>query len=813
MKFLKIGLIVLGIVLIVVLGGIAYIAATFDPNDYKPQIVDLVKEKTGRTLTIGNIELTFFPKLGADLGHVSLSEKGSTQEFARIEDARVALETMPLLQKQFVVDKVVVNGLAATVVRHKDGSMNIDDLIKTEKKEEAAPAQDVKFDIDSVEVKNAHMTYRDEQKGAEYQVAKLNLETGHVALGSETPIELSVVTTGNQPKFNLATDLKTKLTLGEQVYRLEGLDLTTKGEAAGIQNLVLEIDGNADLNLPKKEYALSKLAVNFSGNLGADKVEANIDAPQVKLTPEQVAGEKITVKGNLSGKQGNAKVNVAVPSLKGSAKSFETGPLALDLNFQRDANQLKAKLNAPLTGTMQEDGLTPAVLTSSGMALDFNGTFDKNDVKGTLRSPITININGKEVDLSKLALALTAAGETLPNKSLTVDLNGSANVNATKETVKLDVAGKLDESNLKGRFGVAGFAKPAITFDADIDQLNVDRYTGKADKKVAEKAPEKPAEKAPEKTAEKAPEQPLDLSALKNLNANGSLRIGNLTANNIKAQNVKLSLKANGGKVDVAPLSAQLYQGTLNGAVSVSAASTPQIALKQNLTGINIGPLLQDVIQKDTLQGTGNVSLDIRGEGQLVSAIKKSLDGTAAVDLKDGAIKGINIAQTIREWKGKLGVLKGEAAPASSATEKTDFSELRASFIIRDGVAHNEDLSMKSPLIRLGGAGDINIGTDTLDYLAKATVVATTKGQDGAELEALKGITVPVKISGPFDDPKYALDFSAVATQAATQKAKEKVEEAIQERVFGKRPAGESGSQQPATQDKVKDALKGIFGR
>lgn len=791
-NIVKYGLLVVAVLVLLLIGAAGYIAATFDPNDYKPRIVELVKDKTGRTLTIGDIDLAFFPKLGVDLAKVSLSEKGSATEFARIEDAHVALETMPLLRKQIVVDDVEVAGLSATVVRFKDGAMNIDDLIapKQEQKEEAG--QDFDFDIDSVKVENANLIYRDEQTGAQYQIAKLNLETGHVALGEEIPIELSMVTTGNQPKFNLATELKTRLTAGEQIS-VQGLDLATRGEAAGVQNLILKVTGNAEVDQKNKHYALSKLALNVSGQLGADKVEAAVDAPQLTLTPQQIAGEKISAKGSLSGAQGNAKFNLAVPSLKGSAKAFETGAIVLDVDFQREATALKAKLNAPLSGTMQEDGLTPAVLTSNAMALEFSGTVDKKDIKGSARSPMTINVKGQEIDLAKLALALTAAGEGIPNKSLAVDLTGSANVNASKETVKLDVAGKLDQSNIKGRFGVAGFAKPAITFDADIDQLNVDRYTAKepADQKVADK---------------KEPEQPLDLSALKDLNASGNLRIGSLTANNIKAQNVKLTLKANNGKVDVAPLSAQLYQGTMNGALSLNAAATPQISLKQNLTGINIGPLLQDLIEKDTLQGKGNVSLDVRGEGQLVSAIKKSLDGAAVVDLKDGAIEGINIAKTLREFKAKFGVLKGETAPVSNDSEKTDFSEFHASFAIKDGVAHNEDLAMKSPLIRLTGAGDINIGADSLDYLAKATVVATTKGQGGAELEALKGVTVPVKISGPFTDPSYKLDFTSIATQAATQKAKD----AIEERIFGK-PGASDGK--ATTQDKVKDTLKGIFGK
>ena len=67
---------------------------------------------------------------------------------------------------------------------------------------------------------------------------------------------------------------------------------------------------------------------------------------------------------------------------------------------------------------------------------------------------------------------------------------------------------------------------------------------------------------------------------------------------------------------------------------------------------------------------------------------------------------------------GSQSAAQGQSA--DDKTQKTDFSELSASFTIKNGVAHNEDLDAKSPLLRLGGAGDINIAASSLDYLAKA---------------------------------------------------------------------------------------------
>src|SRR4051812_13006506 len=108
-KLLKYSLFGLGGLIVLLVIVIAVVAATFNPNDYKPLIVKLVQEKKQRTLHIdGDIQLAFWPKIGANLGKVSLSEHNSPQEFAAIDGLKVSLALLPLLQKQLVVDTVYV---------------------------------------------------------------------------------------------------------------------------------------------------------------------------------------------------------------------------------------------------------------------------------------------------------------------------------------------------------------------------------------------------------------------------------------------------------------------------------------------------------------------------------------------------------------------------------------------------------------------------------------------------------------------------------------------------------------------------------
>jgi AsmA protein len=232
--------------------------------------------------------------------------------------------------------------------------------------------------------------------------------------------------------------------------------------------------------------------------------------------------------------------------------------------------------------------------------------------------------------------------------------------------------------------------------------------------------------------------------------------------------------------------------------------------------GVSVGPLLHDLSSTDTLEGKGNVTVNVTAQGNMVSALKKALNGSAAVKVTDGAVKGIDIAGTIRKGQSMLGNLKGQPVQQQTdARQRTDFSELTATFDIRNGIARNNDLSIKSPLLRVGGAGAVNIGEDTLDYTVKASLVATAAGQGGKERADLRGITVPVRVSGPVASPSYHLDFNAMVTDAARQKVEDAITKKLEERLGG-RPAGtDAGKPQEGQSGRraIEESLRGLFGK
>lgn len=732
-KYLKYGL--FGVAGLIALFAIvlAVIALTVDPNAFKPQIVQLVQEKKQRTLSIeGDIKLKLFPKLGVDLGKTRLSEHKGPREFASLDSVKLFVAWLPLLKNELVVDKVSVAGVRANLIRYADGSTNIDDLLSKEE------SSQIKFDIEGVKIKRGALSFDDRMAKRKYGITDFEMESGRLKDNTHTKIELDFNVVSDSPKVVAHVKLKSGalFALEERRYALDDLAFKVTGEAVGIQNLVFSAEGDIDAQLNRQAFSLKDVKANLAGKRGADKLDISLSAPKLVLTESKAEGSKLTVGAKITQVNGQINATLTLPDLTGSAKQFNVSQMSLDIDGKQDNNAIKGKLTSPLAGSL----------------------------------------DSQIFSLAKLVANLEVTNPKLTKGGMKLMLSGDARADLTKQQVSSNLSTKLDDSTIQAKLGIGRFDPLLINFDITIDQLDVDRYL-------------------PPKTAGKQtePESPIDLSGLKTLNANGSIKIGQLKVANLKSSNVRLDVKAGGGRVEMNPISANLYQGSMKGALSATTTASPKIAVQQNLSNINVGPLLKDLADKDLLDGRGNVTLNVTTQGATSSAMKKALDGSAAVNLQDGAIKGINIASSLRTAKAKLGMQSDSPTQSASATEKTDFSELKASFVIRNGVAHNDDLAAKSPLLRLAGSGDINIGEGSMDYISKATVVGSLEGQGGKELSQLKGVTVPVRISGPFDALKYKLDVGALASESAKAalaekktEVKEKAKEKLLKGLFGR---------------------------
>src|SRR5258708_10370015 len=96
----------------------------------------------------------------------------------------------------------------------------------------------------------------------------------------------------------------------------------------------------------------------------------------------------------------------------------------------------------------------------------------------------------------------------------------------------------------------------------------------------------------------------------------------------------------------------------------------------------------------------------VRSAGQSPSAIMSNLSGTVFANFQDGAIKGLNVAQMIRNLTAST--LSGWQEGKEQAT---DLSHLSASFRIDKGQAVTTALNLVDPLVKMTGARTIDLGT------------------------------------------------------------------------------------------------------
>jgi len=458
----------------------------------------------------------------------------------------------------------------------------------------------------------------------------------------------------------------------------------------------------------------------------------------------------------------SARMDQRPLSVEGSvgplAKGLEGGSVPLDLSIEA----LK-EVNLRLKGHLENPVASPAVDLNIEVA-----AFSPRKLVAALGQSFPIATTDPEV-LNRVAL--------------------KAQVKASSKNVSLSSGlMDLDDSKLNFNMRASEFSRPTISFDLDLDQINLDRYLPPSEEKSAAKKSAQPA------AAKK--DQKTDYTLLRRLIMDGQLKIGKLTVSKAKIQDVLLKVTAKNGIINLDPLQLKMYQGGAAGKAALNVQQdVPKTDVDLNVNNIRINPLLNDVLQKDILEGATNAKLRLSMIGDKPASIKKSLNGEGELIFTDGAIRGIDLAGMVRNIKTAFGDEKVTERP------KTDFTELLAPFSIRNGVVNTPQTSLRSPLLRIIAAGNADLINETLDFRVEPKVVGTLKGQ-GDETQR-SGLMVPVLVSGTFAAPKFRPDLKGAATQELQKKVLES-EEA--KKLLNK-------EELKPLEEKTKGVLKGILGQ
>ena len=424
---------VLAILIVLIIGLAVSLPLLLDPNDYKDRVVQLVKDKTGRELTIGGkIGLSFFPWIGVELNKLSLSNAQGfgNAPFAQVEKSVVRVKLLPLLRKQVQVDKVVLTGLQLNLAKDASGKTNWADLTQstgtdaspTAPAEPAAPSPLAALSVNGLDIRDSRLSWNDATSGSAYTLKNIALATGALAAGQETDVKLGVdieskpATVSSKggakpaagPPLRTRLELKTRAKLDPQAqtFNLADLQLTL-----GEMKLTGEVQGERLFTAPA-----------FSGTVALAPFNLRTLLTQLGMNPE-TQDKDVLKKAALKSQFtfGNDAL-----SLKGFSAQLDdstlSGTFALN-NFAKPAYRFDLKLDrfdldrylAPTPAAPTDSATTPPPTTAPAApatpgaapvaipietlrALDAIGTFRIGQFKAfAIRSSqVVLNLKAKD---------------------------------------------------------------------------------------------------------------------------------------------------------------------------------------------------------------------------------------------------------------------------------------------------------------------------------------------------------------------------------------------------------------------------------
>ena len=855
------------VLVIVALVGLAIFLLTFNPNAYKTNLQNLVFQKYQRTLTInGDIELSLFPRIGLSVKDVSLSNQNASDTFVSIESARLAVAIWPLLSDRFLVDYVSVSGFRAWVTRDENGRFNFDDLTEDNSSVALQAAPDGRstiasdgvppssetpqatqaaqrtfgqapnsfhIDIAGMDLSNGEIHYYDALTSSSARLLRLGITTGRVTADQPFDVILKGQLMGDFPAADAAVSAQAvvQFSPAKRTYSAQRVNVQVSGKLDQLQAQTLglragglvydayarKISANAvefqvqgelqgphaiqkldnrlqvlQLRFDRSQalFSAEKLSWRLRGMYREQALDVALDAPKLAISPDSASGEPVVGTFKLGEGEQLLGVSLSAAGLGGNAFELALKDLKLDSTFKQGARLVRLNLVSP----------------ARWQPFDEKGAFSA--LKGD------VHIEDPE----------------LPTGEFSFPFIGSLQADWQRDELAAQLNAVLSASPLDLSIKATDFKNPHWVVALKSEKLDLDQLFPVPERAEKTEKTETPAASAVVPDSTGAVIQPvthLDLSWLKPLNLTGTVALGELKTRNVRLSDLHATVKAANGMVNVSDIRASAYEGELSGALSASADN--RLTAEASLKNLAIGSLLADAVGDARLAGTGSLVLKLETEGTTLPALEANLSGQIKGNVRDGAFKGINLDQTLFQVSDAIrAVVSGQAISMNTIYDpsvRTDFTSLDLDMALTQGQGTIKKLTVMAPLLRItqGSPASIDLVNDQLDILVNVSVVNTRTGQQGKDLADLRGIPVPIRISGPLSAPSYHVQWQSMSSKVIRQALQNglfgSLSERLAEAVAGSGP--EQVVQVPATEttpprtiDPVRslgDALKGLL--
>ena len=337
---------------------------------------------------------------------------------------------------------------------------------------------------------------------------------------------------------------------------------------------------------------------------------------------------------------------------------------------------------------------------------------------------------------------LTLDAPTLLDQPLAA--NADVRLNGTVLMIN-GLTGTLGDGQFNGWASVDFASKPLVKLDLDFQKLNLGKVTQKRIDGAA----------APQGRAWS--DETISIVGLNYADAQIRLSAAQMNVGDARFAPAAIDATLAGGVLKAAFTKLGVYGGTADGDLSIDvSANTPSYSLHTDLDGVRALPLLSGLADFDSIDGRLQAKIGVRASGGSQRAIISNLAGTAFLNVQDGEIRGVNLARMIRSLTS--GTLTGWQDDGRA--QSTDLSQLGASFHIENGQATTGDLALAGPLVRLTGAGTVDLAAKSLALRVEPKLVMTIQGQGGAADPV--GLGIPVMVQGPWAEPRFYPDVAGI---------------------------------------------------
>ncbi len=696
-------LLILLVVLLVLAGIAAFAVSNFNTylQSNREWLAEQASTALGRSVAFDEIGVSFRGGLGASVGDLSIGDDPafSKESFLKVGRAHVVVKILPALSGRYEVDRVVLESPRVNVIRTKAG-FNFDSIGKGPggKPAEDAPAEagDVAaaggealpFLVSLMDISDGRLSFvdRSASPASEMVVEKLDFSASDVGFDSPVSIDLAMAVLG----------------VAEQNIKVSGTVGPIGSPAAAPQ---MPLDLNVDVgplvidrlkgvpmigkSIPPELSSPDPLVikVDVSGKADAPVVKVSFDASDARLVYGSVfnkaKGTRLALQADVA--QVADRIDVGAFVLRLAEATFNGGG-SIGTGGSQPVDFRVKGANVPLAGWESIFAAAAGLDVGGALDLDIHAVGSAAAGLPALNGSIALNgvravQPGGGIEISDLTTVIVLKGDRVEMPPTQLKIGGEpVTVGMTVKSLK-NPAADIDITAPTLRLAAVGAAGEGTEKDEVLSGLGV---------------------KATFQSAESGPQLRAAVRS-----SGGSVR-------DVDYSNLSVDVGLAGQRASLRKLSVKAFKGLITGGgtYDMSDADNPAFAFRGRLAGLDMAAIVAYLNIASSLQMTGKLEGDIEldGSGKEIEEIKRRLTGKGGVEVKDGVLKGVNLAEEVLSSITGVPGLSNLIGPKTKAKypdlfsqSDTIFEALSGQMTIADGQSNLRDLVLSAKDYQLRG--------------------------------------------------------------------------------------------------------------